>query len=114
MVDFENWPECDCGVRYMKVKGYWESKTGTRIMLYQCSECKEIKVVLTGEEDQETRHDLRAKTLVELEAKIEAANNILRYIEKDPNLFKCWKTEFQQLQEVLQVPRKEEAKTNES
>jgi hypothetical protein len=45
-----------------------------------------------------------------LEAKIEAANNILRYIEKDPNLFKYWKTEFQQLKEVLQFPRKEEAK----
>jgi uncharacterized protein YukE len=46
-----------------------------------------------------------------LEAKIEAANNILRYIEKDPNLFKRWKTEFQQLKEVLQFPRKEEETT---
>lgn len=62
MVDFENWPSCDCGVKYMKVKGYWESKTGTRIMLYQCSECKDIKVVLADPVLENTSHEAEAKT----------------------------------------------------
>ena len=37
---------CDCGEKYMHTKGYWESRTGARIILYQCGKCKDVKIVL--------------------------------------------------------------------